>query len=166
MTDTSARATGLSAGRGDAAQLAVVAAGGFAVVVLFQLALALGAPLGAAAWGGEHSGQLPSNLRVASAFSATFWSLAALTVLARGRIALSPIPFSVSRWGTWALVGVLTVGTMANLASSSSWERFGWAPLVLALAVICFKLARTHWATRDETARGFDAQSRQRSGGR
>jgi hypothetical protein len=130
----------------DAARLAVVAAGGFAVVVLFQLALALGAPLGAAAWGGEHSGQLPSNLRVASAFSAAFWSLAALAVLARGRIELSPIPFPASRWGTWALVGVLTVGTIANLASSINCERLGWAPLVLALAFICLKLARTHGA--------------------
>jgi hypothetical protein len=146
MTDIPTRAITLSVDASDAARLAVVAAGGFAVVVLFQLALAFGAPLGAAAWGGEHSGQLPSNLRVASAFSAAFWSLAALTVLARGRIELSPIPFSASRWGTWALVGVLTVGTIANLASSSSWERFGWAPLVLALAFICLKLARTHGA--------------------
>ena len=34
-------------------RLAVMAAGGFAVIVVFELALAFGAPLGAAAWGGE-----------------------------------------------------------------------------------------------------------------
>ena len=124
-------------------RLAAVAAGGFLLVVLFQVALALGAPLGAAAWGGGHSGQLSSDLRVASAFSAAFWSLATLTVLSRGRFELSPAPLSASRWGTWALVGLLAFGTVANLASSSNWERFGWAPAVLFLTLVCLKLART-----------------------
>jgi hypothetical protein len=124
-------------------RLAVAAAGGFLVLVFFQVAIVFGAPFGAAAWGGENTGQLPSDLRVASAFSSAFWSLAALTVLARGRFTASPVPFSASRWGTWALVGILAIGTLMNLASSSAWERFGWAPLVLALTVTCVKLART-----------------------
>jgi hypothetical protein len=41
------------------------------------------------------------------------------------------------------LVGLLGIGAVANLASSSAWERFGWAPLILALAIVCAKLART-----------------------
>jgi hypothetical protein len=124
-------------------RLAAVAASGFLVLVAFQLAIVFGAPLGAAAWGGENAGQLPSDLRVASAFSSVFWSFAALTVLSRGRSAVSLVPFSVSRWGTWALVGILAIGTVMNLASSSAWERFGWAPLVFVLAIVCVKLART-----------------------
>ena len=126
-----------------ARRLAAVAAAGFLVVVTFEVALAFGAPFGAAAWGGENTGQLPLDLRIASAIAGAFWSLAALTVLSRGRFAVSPVPFSVSRWGTWALVGVLTLGTATNLASSSAWERFAWAPLVLTLAIVCLKLART-----------------------
>ncbi|HET9880007.1 MAG TPA: hypothetical protein VFQ81_11990 [Candidatus Limnocylindria bacterium] len=38
-----------------------------AVIAMFQLALAAGAPLGAMAWGGGHPGVLPPRLRVASA---------------------------------------------------------------------------------------------------
>lgn len=142
-SSSSPRVTPAARGTISDRRLAAVAAGGFLVVVAFEIALVLGAPLGAAAWGGNHTGRLPSDLRVASALSAAFWSLAALTVLSRGRFALSPVPFSASRWGTWALVGLLALGTFGNLASSSDWERFGWAPAVLALTLVCAKLART-----------------------
>ena len=124
-------------------RLAVIAAAGFGAVVLFQLAIVLGAPLGTAAWGRAHSGQRPFELRLASAFSAGFWTLAALTVLSRGGIGLSPVPYASGRWGTWVLFGVLALGAAVNLASASNWERFGWAPLTTALALSCFMLART-----------------------
>jgi hypothetical protein len=74
--------------------------------------------------------------------STTLTRAAGLCAVAAGLVLIGVQ--TVSRWGTWALVAVLTVGTLANLASSSNWERFGWAPLVLALAVTCLRLARTH----------------------
>ncbi|MCU1590466.1 MAG: hypothetical protein JWP11_1722 [Frankiales bacterium] len=122
---------------------AVSAASGFLAIVAFQLAIALGAPFGAAAWGGAHSGPLPGDLRTASAFGAAFWALAALTVLARGGVRPSLASSRVSRHGTWVLVGILALGTTVNAASSSPWERFGWAPLNLALALVTVRLART-----------------------
>jgi hypothetical protein len=121
----------------------MVSAGGFVIVVLFQLTIVLGAPVGPAAWGGGHSGQLPPDLRLASVFSALFWSAAAMTVLSRGGVARSAIPPRAAGIGTWALVVILAVGTLTNIASRSNWERYGWAPLVLALTLVCFKLART-----------------------
>jgi len=33
------------------------------------------------------------------------------------------------------------LGTIVNLASSSPWERFGWAPFSAALAVLSFIVA-------------------------
>ena len=36
---------------------------------LFQVALALGAPWGALAWGGQHGGTLPAGYRWGSAFA-------------------------------------------------------------------------------------------------
>ena len=48
--------------------LAVAAAAGFLAIAAFQAALALGAPLGRAAWGGIHA-RLPVKLRIASAFA-------------------------------------------------------------------------------------------------
>lgn len=50
---------------------ALVAVFLLAVIALFQLALALGAPLGAAAWGGRHRAVLPMRLRIASGVAAS-----------------------------------------------------------------------------------------------
>jgi hypothetical protein len=125
------------------ARSAVVAASaGLLVIASFQAALALGAPLGRAAWGGTRT-HLPTRLRIASAVAVVFWMLAASIVLARAGFEVSPIPDTVVRWGTWVLVGVLPIGALMNFVSSSPWERFFWGPLALLLAVLCFVLARS-----------------------
>lgn len=128
--------------RGDR-RLASLLATGFAAVTVFQLCLAAGAPWGAAAWGGADLGRLSAELRVASAFAACFWLLAALTALARGGIAASPVPYAFSRHGTWALTALLALGAVMNGASQSHWERFGWAPIIFGLAVLSLRLSRS-----------------------
>lgn len=120
---------------------AVIAAIGFLAIAAFQAALALGAPLGRAAWGGMRT-HLPPGLRMASAFAVVFWFLAAVVVLARSGVGATFVPDVVARWGTWILVVVLPVGAAMNAASSSRWERFLWAPVALVLAVLCFFVAR------------------------
>jgi hypothetical protein len=80
-------ATGLQPSR----TAAVAAAVGFIAIAAFQLALALGAPLGRAAWGGAHL-HLPTSLRIASAFAVGVWVLAALIILGRARYPVSPLP--------------------------------------------------------------------------
>jgi hypothetical protein len=119
---------------------AVAAAVGFLTIAAFQAALALGAPLGRAAWGGTHA-QLPTGLRVASAVAFGVWSLAALIVLGRAGFHVAPLPTGLLRWGTWILVGVLTLGAILNFASPSNWERFIWGPIALILAGLCLLLA-------------------------
>lgn len=57
--------------------------------------------------------------------SAFGWLFASLLVLARGGCALAPFPEGLVRVGTWVLVGLLGVGALMNLASSSPWERLG-----------------------------------------
>ena len=104
----------------------LVAALGFLVIAVFQVALALGAPLGRAAWGGTHS-VLPTSLRIASGVVGV-WSLAALVATARAGVPIAPPPTPVTWWGAWFLVGLLVLGAIMNAASSSPWERFGWAP--------------------------------------
>lgn len=121
---------------------AVLAAVGFVVIAAFQLALALGAPFGEAAWGGRRPGRLPAGLRLASGIATVFWLLATLVVLARGGFDVPTIPSVVARWGTWALVGLLPLGALMNLISSSRWERFVWGPLALILAVLSLVVAR------------------------
>jgi hypothetical protein len=121
---------------------ALAAAVGFFALAAFQLALALGAPLGRAAWGGTHT-HLPASLRVASAFAVGVWVLAALIVLGLAGFGVSPLPMSFVRWGTWILVGILPLGAVMNFASPSNWERFLWGPVALILAALCLAVARS-----------------------
>ena len=119
---------------------AVVAAAGFVGIALFQLALALGAPLGRAAWGGANA-ILPIRLRRASAVAVVIWLLAAVLILARAGVISVPLPQVVLVVGAWVLVVTSVVGALVNLASSSPWERFGWAPYAATLAVLSLVVA-------------------------
>jgi hypothetical protein len=122
---------------------AMAAAVGFLVIAAFQVALALGAPLGRAAMGGFYEQQLPMGLRIASGIQVGVWLLAALIVLGRAGFQGVPLPATVLRWGTWVLVSLLFVGAVMNVASSSGWERFGWGPVSLILGVLCLFVARS-----------------------
>jgi hypothetical protein len=128
---------------------AMAAAVGFLGIASFQAAIALGAPFGRASWGGAYDGQLPVGLRVASGVAVGVYILAALIVLGRGGFRGVPLPFGVLRWGTWVLVGLMFVGAVVNLASSSGWERFGWGPVALIEGVLCLFVALAHTGTRE-----------------
>lgn len=121
---------------------AVAAAVGFVGIAGFQAALALGAPFGQASWGGNNHGQLPPGLRVGSAVAVGIYVLAALVVMGRAGSAVLPLPPAFLRSGIWILVGVLPFGALMNFASPSAWERFLWGPIALALAALCFLVAR------------------------
>jgi hypothetical protein len=124
-------------------RVALVLGGGLLIVTAFQAALTFGAPLGAAALGGTNSGQLPDALRLVTGISTVIWLFAVLLVLARGGHALVPLPKAVPRVGIWMLVGLLSLGTLMNFASSSMWERFGWGPFTLVLLILAVVLARS-----------------------
>lgn len=111
---------------------ALAAIGCFGIAA-FQIALAAGAPLGRAAWGGSQE-RLPRNLRVASAVAAAVWVFAALVVLVGAGFDASPIPVSVADWATWVLVALLVLGAAVNFLSRSRLERIVWGPIALVLA--------------------------------
>ena len=117
------------------------AAAGFLIQAAFQAALALGAPLGSASWGGIYEGQLPMGLRIASGVAVGVFVLAALIVVGRAGFRGVPLTHGFLRWGTWVLVGLMFLGALENFASSSGWERFGWGPFTLILAVLCLFVA-------------------------
>jgi hypothetical protein len=116
-----------------AAILAVVLV---AIIAVFQLALALGAPLGNGAWGGRNEGVLPTRLRIASGLAAiAIYPYIALYVLGSADlIDLGWLPTGAT--GMWVLTGFFALGTVANLASRSKIERI-WAPVSLIIAVCC-----------------------------
>ena len=121
---------------------AVAASIGFVAIAAFQAALALGAPLGRAAWGGSRP-DLPLELRIASGVAIVVWLLAAMIVLGRIGIEAVSLPDVLLRGGTWALVGVLTIGALMNLASLSPWERFLWGPVSVTLTALTWIVARS-----------------------
>jgi hypothetical protein len=117
-----------------------LAAVGFAIIATFQAALALGAPLGRAAWGGKHR-VLPVSRRRSSAVAVVVWLVGAAIILARARVVALPLPDVVLGVGAWALVIIGVLGAMVNVASSSPWERFGWAPFAAVLALLSLVVA-------------------------
>lgn len=116
-----------------------IAAALIVVLTVFQLALALGAPAGAAAWGGSHSGVLPTRLRVASGFVAVFfYPVVAIELLYVADVV--DFGWDVSQLWIWVLAGLFVLGALANFASRSRIERI-WGPVSLVLAVCCAVIA-------------------------
>ena len=121
-----------------AAIVAVILLG---VIVVFQAALALGAPWGAAAWGGQNPGVLPTRLRIASAVVAVVvYPLVIVLVLASAGIISDEWLLVDASVIMWVLAGLLAVGALANFASRSPRERI-WGPVALAIAVCCAIIA-------------------------
>jgi len=105
-----------------------------AVVVAFQVALALGAPWGAYAMGGSYPGQLPPGARPAVLVQAALLVLLACVVAARAGIALRRLA-GPSRWLVWVAVVVLSLSLVGNALSSSSGERMLWVPVLILMLV-------------------------------
>lgn len=115
-----------------------------AILAVFQLALAAGAPLGRYAWGGRCEGKLPVGLRVGSAASVLLYIFFALTMLDQaGMIDVFPVGFS--RFAIWVMFALLCLSAVANLASRSKRERITMTPVALLLAALTLITAlQTH----------------------
>ena len=122
----------------------------FGAVATFELALAAGAPLGKAAWGGGQA-HLGAGLRVASAGAAVMLGGAALVVLRRGGHSVwAPVP---QRWlprAVWGLTAYTAAGAAMNAISRSPVERAVMGPTALSLAVLCACVAA--WGPKPQEA--------------
>jgi hypothetical protein len=102
------------------------------IVAVFQIALALGAPLGEYAYGGARVGKLPLGFRINSVV-AVFVMLAIsghyLAQLGVFEPFLDPAGNSVVNW---VLVGFFVLSALANNATRSKKERMVWGiPTIL-----------------------------------
>jgi hypothetical protein len=109
------------------------------VLAVFQLALALGAPLGHFAWGGTHR-VLPPKLRIGSLVSIVIYALIVVIALDRSRV-IDVVPDPVSTVGMWVVFGYFVLGIPLNAVSRSRPERFTMTPVVLVLAVLSLLVA-------------------------
>lgn len=112
-----------------------------AVVVLFQLALALGAPWGELTWGGQFPGTLPAAMRLVCFLSASLLGVFALVVSVRAGLLL-PRWQRTARKLVWVVVAYAAVGVVANALTPSEWERLLWLPVAIMLFVSSFAVAR------------------------
>ena len=99
---------------------------------MFQLLLAAGAPVGHFAWGGQNR-VLPVRLRLGSIVSAALYATFAMVALDRAGL-IAVLPDQVVQIAMWVVVGVLVLGTIPNLISRSTPERYVMAPLSLLLS--------------------------------
>ncbi|MBL8773912.1 MAG: hypothetical protein JNK30_21180 [Phenylobacterium sp.] len=116
-----------------------------AVAILFQLALAAGAPWGEYAMGGAFPGVFPPEMRLAALAQAGLlagigYIVARRAGLIRGR---GPAP----RWPAWLVVGFLGVGLVLNLITPSAMERLIWAPVLTVLFLMALRVAAAPPAT-------------------
>lgn len=110
-----------------------------AVLAVFQLALAAGAPLGRLAWGGQHR-VLPTQRRIASAASVVVYAVFAVVALDRsGQIDV--LPDLVSRIAMWVVFSYLVLSIVPNVLSKSPLERAVMVPVSALLAVLALVVA-------------------------
>ncbi len=124
----------------NAALFATLYAAFTAIVVVFQLALAAGAPWGQVAMGGRYPGRFPTQLRVGALVQAVLLSFLALVVLSRAGVGF-PVLDPVSGWMVWIAVAISLLSLILNLITRSKWERRLWAPVALVLVVCSLLVA-------------------------
>lgn len=111
----------------------------YVFVALFQLALALGAPMGEYAFGGQNQGKLPAGFRVASSVSVLVNLAIAGHFLAQTGFLTTLLPAELNTLANWGLVAFAAVGLLLNTITRSKAEKKMWAPvtaLILLLSVI------------------------------
>lgn len=113
---------------------AVVFSIGIGIVILFQLALALGMPWGKYAMGGKFPGKFPPSMRIAALFQIFILAALAIVVLSKANLAY-PGVYSFAPIAIWFVVGFSVLATTLNLITRSVWEKRIWAPVSVILLI-------------------------------
>jgi hypothetical protein len=108
---------------------------------LFQVALIFGAPWGEYALGGINKGRLSRNLRIASFVSLMVYLAVIGHYLSQVGVLNPLLDSSGNSLVNWAIVGLMSLSLIANLASRSKKERNLWAPIVLVLLISSLAVA-------------------------
>lgn len=111
---------------------AYLAAGVFGAIAVLQLLLALGAPLGAAAWGGEHR-VLPAKFRLGSLVAILLLGVAAWVVLARAGLVEPGAEATWVRIAIWVFAAYFMLNTAGNVTSKSKPERYIMTPATVII---------------------------------
>jgi hypothetical protein len=119
---------------------AVAAAVLFGVMALFQVALALGVPWGAFAFGGRavrDDGTLPTAYRGASAVAAVVLVVFAVVILTRAGVVGTSGDSALVTVLSWVIVGFMAINTPMNLMGQHWVEKYVFGGITLVLVVLC-----------------------------
>ncbi|NOX51104.1 MAG: hypothetical protein GXP16_11315 [Gammaproteobacteria bacterium] len=105
-----------------------------AIVVVFQLALALGMPWGEMAMGGKFPGRYPLHMRIISLVMIVVLMLVAAIVLTRAGLMLEDY-YEFSESAIWGVVVYSALGAIMNTITPSKKERMLWAPVSIVLFI-------------------------------
>jgi hypothetical protein len=110
-------------------------------VVVFQLALAAGAPWGEYTMGGQTKGRLPRSLRIGATLSAVIMLAQAGHYLAQAGVIPRLLDPTGNNVVNWIWFGFSIAGLILNSISRSKKERNTWVPVLLASSVCTLHVA-------------------------
>ncbi|KAF0720852.1 hypothetical protein AaE_010265 [Aphanomyces astaci] len=103
------------------------------LAIVFYISLVFGAPYSEYCMGGRFSGRLSTQSRlICLLLQVPLLVLMALVVLARADVAF---PTFYSSWLIWVVVTIMGFSLLMNVIMASSWDRYIWAPQVIACFV-------------------------------
>ena len=111
-------------------------------VLMFQFALALGAPWGEMAMGGKFPGRIPPRMRVAALVQVVILLFFAVIVLTRAGLMLEDY-YNFSESAIWFVVAFSVLGAIMNTITPSKKERMLWAPVATVLLICVTYIAMT-----------------------
>jgi hypothetical protein len=123
---------------------ATAAAALFGVMALFQVALALGVPWGAFAFGGRavrDDGSLPPTYRAVSALTSAVLAIFAVVILVRGGVVGTSGDDTLVRVMSWVIVAFMVINTPMNLMGKHWIEKYVFGGITLVLVVLCAVVA-------------------------
>lgn len=110
------------------------------IVVLFQLALAAGAPWGGVAMAGKYPGRWPAPMRVAAVVQAGLLLAFGVVVMVRAGLVF-PDWYQTSCGLIWGVVAISAVSCVMNLITPVRMERLLWAPVGAVLTICSLMVA-------------------------
>ena len=111
-------------------------------VIGFQLALTLGAPLGAYAMGGRYPGRFPGYLRLGALAQALLICILAIAVLSDAGLVVPGFADALPGL-VWLAVAFSAVSTVLNAITRSPVERRTWLPVSIVMLVSSLIVARS-----------------------
>mgnify|MGYP006890191931 CR=1 FL=1 len=109
-------------------------------VIVFQIMLISGMPLGEYAMGGKYPGKFPLRIRIAAIFQSIILLFFAFIVLVRAEIIFIQY-LEFSKIGIWFVFAFSVIASVLNIITPSKKERKVWAPVSVILLICTFMIA-------------------------